>query len=126
MRIKINQQRGVPEIGSNILDPCSMRQNKEQPLYKHKPTMFVSLYDYCKYHNMRTATYKVCPESYETDSRKIVSVKICLHTLNILQNNILEHQYTVVSGSATRRSSPGSLELGSLAEHSSRQPAARF
>ena len=51
---------------------------------------------------------------------------ICLHTLNILQNNILEHQYTVASGSATRRSSPGSLELGSLAEHSSRQPAARF
>ena len=69
--------------------------------------------------------YKVCPESNETDSRKFVYLKICLNTLNILQNNILEHQYTVARGSATRRSSPGSLEMGSLAEHSPLQPAAR-
>ena len=73
-----------------------------------------------------SVVYKVCLESNETDSRKFVKLKICLHTLNILQNNILEHQYTVASGSAMRCSSPGSLELGSVADHSSQQPAAHF
>ena len=34
-----------------------------------------------------------------------------MFTHNILQNNIPEHQCTVASCSATRRSSPGSLEL---------------
>jgi hypothetical protein len=33
--IKINQQKGVAEIGSKSLDACSMRQYKEQPLQKH-------------------------------------------------------------------------------------------
>jgi hypothetical protein len=36
-------------------------------------------------------------------------LKICLYTRNILQNNILEHEYTVATCSAARRSSPGSL-----------------
>jgi hypothetical protein len=74
------------------------------------------------YNACHVISYKVCPESNKTDSRKFVQLRVCLHTLNILQNNILEHQYTVTSGSAMRRSSPGSLELGSLSEHSSWQP----
>jgi len=47
-------------------------------------------------------------------------LKIFLHTLNILQNNILEHQYTIASCSAMRHNSPGILELGSQSiRHSS-------
>jgi hypothetical protein len=40
MTVKINQQRGVAEIGSNGLDTCSMRPYKERPLYRH---MFYSV-----------------------------------------------------------------------------------
>lgn len=64
---------------------------------------------------------KICPESTETDSIKFIYFKICVHTLKISQNNILEYQYTVARGSEMRPSQPGSLEQGSLSKHSSRQ-----
>jgi len=46
----------------------------------------------CLQNSTKLEDYKVCPESNASDSRKFFKLKICLHTLNILQNNTLEHQ----------------------------------